>query len=69
MPYIISVQAVIEIESYLRDAKDAGMTEDERIAAVDLVATDPEAGDMMQGTGGVRRPRQRQSGGIASSGI
>lgn len=51
------MQAVIEIESYLRDAKDAGMTEDERVAAVDLVATDPEAGDVLQGTGGVRKAR------------
>lgn len=33
------------------------MTEDERTAAVDLVATDPEAGDLIQGTGGVRKAR------------
>lgn len=51
------MQAVIETEFYLRDAKDAGMTEDERLAAVDLVANDPEAGDVMQGTGGVRKTR------------
>ena len=51
------MQAVIETDSYLRDAKDAGMTEDERNAAVDLVAADPESGDVMQGTGGVRKAR------------
>jgi hypothetical protein len=51
------VQAVIETESYLRAAKDAGMAEEEREAAVDLVAADPEAGDVMQGTGGVRKAR------------
>jgi hypothetical protein len=51
------MQAVIETESYLRDAKAAGMSEDERNAAVDLVATDPEVGDIMQGTGGVRKAR------------
>lgn len=33
------------------------MSEDERTAAVDLVATDPEAGDFMAGTGGVRKAR------------
>lgn len=33
------------------------MSEDERTAAVDLVATDPEAGDIMAGTGGVRKAR------------
>jgi hypothetical protein len=51
------MQAVIETEFYLRDARDAGMSEAEMMAAVDLVATSPEAGDVMQGTGGVRKAR------------
>jgi hypothetical protein len=51
------MQTVIETESYLRDAKDAGMAEDEREAAVDRVAADPESGDVMQGTGGARKLR------------
>lgn len=58
MPYIHpTMQTVIETEAYLRDAKGAGMSEDERTAAVDLVAADPEAGDVLQGTGGVRKAR------------
>lgn len=51
------MQTVIETESYLRAAKDAGMAEDERALAVDLIATDPEGSDVMQGTGGVRKAR------------
>ena len=51
------MQAVIETEGYLRAAKDAKMAEDEMTAAVDLVSTDPEAGDVMAGTGGVRKAR------------
>ena len=51
------MHSVVETDSYLRDAKSAGMTEEERNAAVDLVATNPEAGDVMQGTGGVRKAR------------
>jgi hypothetical protein len=51
------MQTVIETEGYLRDAKDAGMSEDERAAAVDLVAANPEAGDLLQGAGGVRKAR------------
>ena len=51
------MQTVIETESYLRAAKDAGMAEAERQAAVDLVASDPEGGDVLQGTGGVRKAR------------
>ena len=58
MPYMTpDMQTVIETESYLRDAKDAGMSAEEMAAAVDVVATDPEAGDVMQGTGGVRKAR------------
>ncbi len=51
------MQTVIETDSYLRDAKQVGMTEDERNAAVDFVATNPDGGDVMQGTGGVRKAR------------
>lgn len=51
------MQTVIETESYLRAAKDAGMAEDERAAAIDFIAIDPEGGDVMQGTGGVRKAR------------
>ena len=58
LPYSHSVlQTVIETESYLRDAKGAGMTEAERNAAVELVAGNPESGDVLQGTGGVRKAR------------
>lgn len=51
------MQTVVETESYLRAAKNAGMAAEEMTAAVDLVAADPEAGDVMQGTGGVRKAR------------
>ena len=51
------MHTVVETESYLRAAKGAKMSEDEMTAAVDLVATDPEVGDVMQGTGGVRKVR------------
>lgn len=51
------MQTVIETESYLRDAKDAKMSDDERTSAGDLVAADPEVGVVMQGTGGVRKLR------------
>ena len=57
LPYITTMHSVVETESYLRAAKDAGMAEDERSAAIDLVATDPEAGDLLQGTGGIRKAR------------
>jgi hypothetical protein len=51
------MQTVIETNGFLRDAKDAGMAEDERDAAIDLVSANPEGGDVLQGTGGVRKAR------------
>jgi len=51
------MQTVIETESYLRAAKDAQMDDEERNDAVELVATNPEGGDVMPGTGGVRKAR------------
>lgn len=58
MPYILRLmQTVIETDSYLRAVKDAKMADGEKDAAVELVATEPEAGDIIPGTGGVRKAR------------
>ena len=51
------MQAVVETQIYLRDAKNAGLSEEERAAIVDFVAANPEAGDAIQGTGGARKIR------------
>jgi hypothetical protein len=51
------MQTVIETPGYLRDAGHAGMTEEERELAVVFLAENPEAGDIMEGTGGCRKVR------------
>jgi hypothetical protein len=51
------VQTVVETPAYLKAAKAAGMTDVEMTAAVDLLSANPEAGDIMQGTGGCRKVR------------
>ncbi len=51
------MHTVIETEAYLSAAKDAGMTEPERKAAVDAVARDPTIGELIVGTGGCRKVR------------
>jgi hypothetical protein len=51
------VQAVIETPAYLASADDAGMSEAERKAAVDTIAANPEAGDLIVGSGGCRKVR------------
>lgn len=63
------MQTVIETNAFLAAAKDAGMDEEVRGTVVDLVATHPEAGDIMPGCGGARklrvaRPGKGKSGGF-----
>jgi hypothetical protein len=51
------MHTVVETHAYLRAAKAAGMTEAEMKAAVDTVAADPLAGDVIVGSGGCRKVR------------
>lgn len=51
------MHVVIETPTYQRSADRSGLTEDERTAIVTLVANDPTAGDLMEGTGGARKLR------------
>lgn len=62
LPYIWVVHTVIETNAYLAAAKDAGMGEDECIAIVDLIAANPQAGDIMPGCGGARKLRYAKPG-------
>lgn len=49
------MQTVIETPSFLNDAKALGVTETERAAIVTWIATNPDAGDVIEGTGGARK--------------
>lgn len=51
------MHTVIETQSYLNATKAAKMTDAEQDEAVKMVAADPDGGDLMQGTGGVRKAR------------
>jgi hypothetical protein len=54
---LCGVHTVIETPAYLVDAKQEGMTSDEMAAAVDLIAANPLAGDLLVGSGGCRKVR------------
>lgn len=56
------MHAVIETTAYIAAAKDAGMTSDEMTAVVDLIANNPEAGEIMPGCGGARKLRVAKPG-------
>jgi hypothetical protein len=47
---------VVETAAYMRTA-EALLTEEERTAVVNMIAQDPLAGDLMPGTGGLRKVR------------
>src|SRR5438477_10375118 len=51
------MQTVVETETCLRNAKVAGLTEEERTEIVDFIALNPDAGDEIKGTGGARKIR------------
>lgn len=51
------MQTVAETAVYLASAKEAGMTAEEMKAAVDLIALNPEGGDLIVGSGGCRKVR------------
>ena len=51
------MHTVVETPAYLASAKRVGMTEHEMKAAVDIVAANPTAGDLIVGSGGCRKLR------------
>jgi hypothetical protein len=59
--YYFLVQTVVETPMYLRAAK-AFLSEAEREEIILTIAADPEAGDLMPGTGGYRKLRFARRG-------
>ena len=51
------MHTVVETLPYLASATKAGMTDAERVAAVDLISANPGAGEVIVGGGGIRKIR------------
>ncbi len=51
------MHTVVETGSFLRSAKECGLTEDEIDTIKLMVAVDPKSGDVLEGTGGFRKLR------------
>ena len=62
------MQTVIETPTYLRHAKQAGISENELAAIVDMIAANPTAGEIIEGTGGARKMRVARPGAGKSGG-
>ncbi len=63
------MQTVIETEDFLKDAKKAGLSEEDRKEIVDFISENPLAGDEMAGTGGARKVRFAYKGKGKSGGV
>ena len=63
------MHAVVETSSYLTSAKKAGVSDDERQGIIDMLAADPEVGEVMVGTGGARKVRFARTGSGKSGGF
>lgn len=51
------MHTVVEMPAYLKAAKQCGMSEEEMKLAVDTVSASPDAGDLIVGSGGLRKVR------------
>jgi hypothetical protein len=56
------MQTVIETPAFLASAREEGLTEDQRANIVSYIALNPEAGEVMSGTGGARKIQLRWTG-------
>lgn len=62
------MHTVVETHGYLADAKAAGLEEEDRVRIADFVANNPEAGDLIRGTNGVRKVRIARAARAADTG-
>jgi len=51
------MQTVVELSEFIRCAKKIKMSDDDRTDIVDWIAANPEAGEEITGTGGMRKVR------------
>ena len=51
------MQTVVELPEFIKCAKKLGLSDEEREAIVDLISSNPDAGDEISGTGGMRKLR------------
>lgn len=51
------MHAVVEMEEFIKCSEKIGMTDDERFDLISYLADNPDAGDEIKGTGGMRKLR------------
>lgn len=56
------MHTVVETPEYLTAARRVGMTDDERFRAITIISENPQAGDVIKGSGGARKVRIPKEG-------
>lgn len=55
--HTLTMQTVVEMHEFIRCAKKLGRSDDERESIIDMIASNPDAGEEIVGTGGMRKLR------------
>jgi hypothetical protein len=57
------VQTVLETPGFTSDCKEAGISDEELADIIDVISSNPKAGEVIPGTGGARKLRFAKEGG------
>lgn len=63
-----ALHTIVETRAFIQEAKGR-LTDEERIAVINLIADNPTCGAVMQGTGGIRKVRFAVGGRGKSGGV
>ena len=63
-----SMHTIVELPEFLRKSHDL-LANEERLSLINYLAAHPQAGDLMQGTGGIRKLRWAAQGRGKSGGV
>lgn len=65
---LVAMQTIVELAEFLRKS-DKLLSNTERLSIINYLAEHPAAGDVMQGTGGIRKLRWSAQGKGKSGGV
>jgi len=51
------MQTIVELPEFIRCVKRLGLSDEERESIIDIIASNPDVGDEISGTGGMRKLR------------
>ena len=68
MDYTVAMQTIVELPEFLKKS-DKLLSNQERLSMINYLAEHPAAGDILQGTGGVRKLRWSARGKGKSGGV